>query len=111
MTVWDALAGAWVEGPDFSRLSVYNKADGAYLPRLAAGVSLPDTMTTVRPPLITEEHQLPQFNDEIGTWSLVADYRGYVYWTADGDRHEIDTVGVEPPADALKHPPATADES
>jgi hypothetical protein len=38
-------------------------------------------------------------------WSLAPDWRGHTYWLADGSRHEISELGVEPPADALDEAP------
>lgn len=40
-----------------------------------------------------------------GEWSLVPDYRGTEYWLADGSRHEISELGIEPPTEALDSPP------
>ncbi|WP_306169282.1 hypothetical protein [Halomonas sp. MMSF_3323] len=42
-----------------------------------------------------------------GSWQVVPDWRGHEYWLADGTHHEINELGVEPPAEALdKAPPA-----
>ncbi|EPC02478.1 hypothetical protein L861_08950 [Litchfieldella anticariensis FP35 = DSM 16096] len=57
---------------------------------------------TVAPPL-TGEHEAAQAIN--GAWQVVADWRGHVYWTADGQRHEIRELGIEPPADALDEVP------
>lgn len=38
-------------------------------------------------------------------WKVVPDYRGYKYWTHDGEGFQIVSVGVEPPHGALSEPP------
>lgn len=63
---------------------------------------VPGDAMTVAPPL-TGEHEAAQAID--GAWQVVADWRGHVYWTADGQRHEIRELGIEPPADALDEAP------
>lgn len=49
-----------------------------------------------------------------GAWQTLPDYRGTVYWLADGSRHEIAERGVTLPADALMTmpppPPLTPDQ-
>lgn len=40
-----------------------------------------------------------------GGWEVVPDWRGHVYWSADGQRHEIEELGTEPPTDALPEAP------
>ena len=42
-----------------------------------------------------------------GGWEVVPDWRGHGYWLADGQRHEIAELGVEPPTDALDEAPPT----
>ncbi|MCO7217125.1 hypothetical protein [Halomonas sp. OfavH-34-E] len=54
-------------------------------------------------PPATGEHEAAKVVD--GAWHVVADWRGHVYWLADGSRHEISELGVEPPADALDEAP------
>ena len=58
---------------------------------------------TETPPPSTIEREAPVFID--GRWKVVPDWRGHVYWLADGSRHEISELGVEPPADALDEAP------
>lgn len=38
-------------------------------------------------------------------WVKVPDYRGTVYWLADGSQYEITQRGIAPPVDALSLPP------
>lgn len=64
---------------------------------------IPASTTNLEPPA-TGEHQAARWAGE--AWELVPDWRGHVYWTEDGQRYEIQELGVEPPADALdKAPP------
>ena len=48
-------------------------------------------------------HEAAQVID--GSWQVVPDWRGHEYWLADGTHHEINELGVEPPADALDEAP------
>lgn len=107
--VWGAKAKAWREDPDFSRFAIYDKATGAHAPMLAPGVALPETMTTLSPPM-PGDHTGPRWNEVSGAWELVPDYRGFTYWTADGTQHTVDALGVEPPAGYLTLPPAPAED-
>lgn len=43
-----------------------------------------------------------------GVWSMVPDWRGHLYWLADGSRYEITELGVKPPDNALEEAPPTA---
>lgn len=71
-------------------------------PRIPAGA------TSIEPPEV-EENEVARWTGE--AWEVVADWRGHVYWTEDGQRHEITEFGVEPPADALDAaPPEPLDE-
>ncbi|RCV89718.1 DUF4376 domain-containing protein [Billgrantia montanilacus] len=65
-------------------------------PRVPAGA------TSIEPPE-TSEHEAASWNGE--GWELVPDWRGHVYWSEDGERHEISELGTEPPADALAEVP------
>lgn len=65
-------------------------------PRIPAGA------TDIKPPK-PGEYQAAHFTD--GAWELVPDYRGHIYYTEDGQRHEIMELGAEPPADALEEAP------
>ncbi|MCE8002538.1 hypothetical protein [Billgrantia ethanolica] len=70
-------------------------------PRIPAGA------TSIAPPE-TGEHQAARWTGE--AWVVVPDWRGHVYWLADGSRHEITELGKEPPADALDvEPPEKVD--
>jgi hypothetical protein len=111
MNVWDSQAQAWRQRPDYSRRPVWSKDSGQRAPNLAPGEPLPDALTSLSPPHVGE-HQAAQWNAQQDGWDIVADYRGVTYWTADGAHHDIDALGVEPPADALTTPPApTTDEA
>lgn len=65
-------------------------------PRIPAGA------TSIKPPAVGE-HEAARWASE--AWEVVSDWRGHVYWTASGERHEITELGVEPPADALDAAP------
>lgn len=65
-------------------------------PRVPAGA------TDIEPP-VTGEHEAACWSGDC--WELVPDYRGHVYYTDDGERHEITELGTEPPADALDEAP------
>ncbi|MDF9433019.1 DUF4376 domain-containing protein [Chromohalobacter israelensis] len=64
---------------------------------------VPRGAMVVEPPE-TGDHEVARAVDS-ETWEVVADWRGHVYYTADGRRHEITELGVEPPADALDEAP------
>ncbi|WP_152662867.1 DUF4376 domain-containing protein [Halomonas sp. HG01] len=65
-------------------------------PRIPAGA------TSIEPPATGEREAARWAGD---AWEVVADWRGHVYWLADGSRHEIAELGVEPPAEALDEAP------
>lgn len=102
--VWNPTTRAWQQEPDYSRFTVWWKAAGERAPTVPSGQVLPDTLTTLPPPA-PGPHQAVQWNDAHATWALIADYRGVVYWTADGASHAIHQLGVTPPADYLTAPP------
>lgn len=104
--VWNTNARAWQQEPDYSRFPVWWKASGALAPSVPSGRPLPGDLTTLRPP-VPGAHQALQWNDEHGTWAFVADYRGFLYWTADGTQHVIQQLGECPPPDHLTAPPST----
>lgn len=54
------------------------------------------------PPNAGAHQAVVRLNDE---WQLLPDYRGHVYYTADGLKHEISELGIEPPQGALDQPP------
>lgn len=62
----------------------------------------PRGATSIEPPA-AGEHQAAHWAG--AGWELVPDWRGHVYYTADGQRHEITELGIEPPADALDEAP------
>ncbi|RQW71336.1 hypothetical protein EBB56_09250 [Halomonas sp. YLB-10] len=63
---------------------------------------VPGNAMTEFPPA-TGENEAAKVID--GAWQVVPDWRGHVYWLADGSRHEITELGVEPPTDALGEAP------
>lgn len=65
---------------------------------------MPADSTDQAPPE-SGEHQAAVFDREGQEWSLVDDWRGYEYWTEDGQQHRIDTLNQAPPAGALDAPP------
>ncbi|NVF15022.1 hypothetical protein [Vreelandella maris] len=65
-------------------------------PRIPAGA------TDIAPPA-PGVHEAARWAGD--AWELVPDYRGHVYYTADGESHEIKEFGTEPPADALDEAP------
>ncbi|RAH37529.1 DUF4376 domain-containing protein [Halomonas sp. SL1] len=70
-------------------------------PRIPAGA------TSSEPPA-TGKREAARWSGQ--AWEIVSDWRGHVYWLADGSRHEITELGVEPPADGLdEQPPASLD--
>ncbi|PSJ22134.1 hypothetical protein CVH10_08665 [Halomonas sp. ND22Bw] len=65
-------------------------------PRIPAGA------TVIEPPA-TGANETARWAGE--AWEMVSDWRGHVYWLADGSSHEISELGVEPPDDALDEAP------
>ena len=65
-------------------------------PRIPAGA------TSIEPPATGTNEAARWVSD---AWEVVPDWRGYIYWLADGSRHEITELGEEPPADALDEAP------
>lgn len=41
-------------------------------------------------------------------WKLLPDYRGHIYFTADGSRHEIETFNLNLPDGAIETPPPSS---
>lgn len=88
----------------------YDRATGEYLgeavaqpnPRRPGAYLLPAFSTETAPPA-AGEHEAAVYRE--GAWSIVPDWRGHIYWLADGSRHEITELGVEPPDEALDEPP------
>lgn len=106
--VWNTTSHAWRQEPDYSRFPVWWKATGKLAPAVPSGQPLPGTLTTLSPP-IPGVHQTVQWNDEHSVWVLIADFRGFVYWTADGEQHAIGQLGVVPPTGYLTAPPPTSE--
>lgn len=65
-------------------------------PRIPAGA------TSIEPPA-TGANEAARWAGE--DWEVVPDWRGHAYWLADGSRHDITELGVEPPNDALDQEP------
>ncbi len=59
----------------------------------------PPAYATTEPPPDRAADQAAVFID--GTWSLVPDYRGVVYYLADGSKHIVTKLNEKPPAEAL----------
>lgn len=59
------------------------------------------------PPVAGERQAVVRLNNQ---WQLLSDYRGHIYYTADGVRHEISALGVEPQKGALDQPPPPSTE-
>lgn len=69
---------------------------------------IPAGCVTAAPPA-TAANEAAQFVD--GAWVVQPDFRGEVYWLADGTRHEIAELGIVLPAGALEAaPPPTLTE-
>ena len=102
--VWDHDAHAWRQVPDYSRTPVWSKATAQRVASPIPGEALPDALTTLAPPSIGP-HQAARWNTQRDHWERVADFRGFVYWTADGAQHVIDQLGIEPPDGYLTSPP------
>lgn len=67
------------------------------------GKWLKPAYTTDQAPPSTGANEAAVFKN--GAWSVVPDWRGHVYWLADGSEHTIDQLDVTPPADALDAAP------
>lgn len=80
----------------------YTPATGEYLgasqadsdPLVDGNWLIPAYATTVAPPSV-ESNQKAVWTGS--AWSVVADYRGTEYWTADGDKHKIEALGESVP--------------
>ncbi len=60
---------------------------------------------TSTPPPATAINEMTIFDDLSGHWSIVPDYRGEEYFTANGTMKKIETLGEALPADAIRIPP------
>lgn len=67
------------------------------------GVFIPPGGCVEEAPPEVGDKQVAKFVD--GAWTVIPDWRGHIYWTADRVRHVITEAGVEPPADALASDP------
>lgn len=56
---------------------------------------IPAHATDVEPP-IPEENEAAVFDEGSQEWTIVADYRGQIFWDSDRNTHEIAELGVEP---------------
>lgn len=65
---------------------------------------IPASATTKKPPA-AGKNEAAVFDPAKDAWATVPDYRGTVYWLADGTKHTIDQLNVKPPDDALSTPP------
>ncbi len=75
---------------------------------LEPGVFLIPARATALAPPHTGENEAAVFKNN--AWTLEPDYRGTVYWLADGTKTKIVDIGEEVPADALSGPqPSRAD--
>lgn len=68
---------------------------------------LPAHATEAQPP-VAGDREAAVFGED--GWTLQPDWRGTVYYTADGARHEITALGETPPADALDAQPAPTED-
>lgn len=60
---------------------------------------IPAGCKTTPPPSLAERQAARSLSIAVdAAWELVPDWRGYTYYTPDGQRHDITEVGVEPPA-------------
>jgi len=98
---------AWEVVDDFRFIGLWNTATTNAVPNdLALGDKLPDGVTNKAPALYGQfDRKANEWDASVTDWRAIPDYRGYWYWTADGERHMIDALGVSPPADALDSPP------
>jgi hypothetical protein len=71
-------------------------------PRVEDRYLIPRGCVEAEPPTLAS-HEAARYVD--GSWTVVADWRGHVYWTADRVRHEITDIGVVPPDGALDADP------
>jgi hypothetical protein len=109
-----AISAAQAIGNDSERTAALARAQEAYeaqaeqvLEEVAAATS-PDVWmvpawATLTPPPELAAHQVATFDGQ--AWVVVPDWRGHVYWLADGTRAQITELATEPPADALDAAP------
>jgi len=81
-------------------------------PELPDHVLAPADATTIKPPAppTWPSGCVAQYDPDTEAWNLVPDRRGTVYWTPEGERHQITDLGVEPPEGALDAPPPPSPE-
>lgn len=70
---------------------------------LEPGVWLHPANTTETMPPTAGDREAAVYRS--GGWSVVPDWRGHGYYTADGKWHTITELGIAPPVDALDAPP------
>lgn len=79
--------------------------DDSYTDPLDPSVrSAPRNSTRYWPPEVGER-QAARINPDGKTWSVVPDWRGFTYWTADRSSGTISVLGVEPPEGFLSSDP------
>lgn len=76
-------------------------------PRNPSQHILPDHYLEMPPP-ITAEHEVAVAGEQ--GWTIEADYRGMVFYDANGTKHEITERGVIPDPAWLDHPPVTIEQ-
>ncbi|WP_296059633.1 hypothetical protein [uncultured Amphritea sp.] len=69
------------------------------------GEFLPVMFATPDPLPELGENQTARRKDDDSGWELIEDFRGAVYWLADGSQHQITDFGVSLPVGALSEPP------
>ena len=104
----------WWEQKQPPVLYVHHPVTSEYLGTCAAdpsplepGVWLHPANTTDQEPPETGENEAAVWDGS--AWQVVFDHRGATYYTRDGKQHEIDTLGMVPPDDALDSPPELDD--
>lgn len=70
---------------------------------LGEDVYLIPSNATVKIPPETVEHQIAVFDGS--SWNVISDYRGTIYWLADGTEHVITNIGEEIPVGGLLEQP------
>ncbi|MCW8918898.1 MAG: hypothetical protein OQL08_08805 [Gammaproteobacteria bacterium] len=94
----------------------YNSATGEYLGPITAAIDPlesklagepvymgPPANATSDAPVGAGDGEVDVYSN--GSWILVPDRRGTIYWLPDGSRHEITNLGIELPAEALTEEP------
>lgn len=69
-------------------------------PRQPEETLVPAKATLIAPPEITEPYSIAQFDGQ--SWSIIPDYRDYLYFTPDDGEAVIDDVNITPPGDSIE---------